>query len=174
MFTVFPAILISSTYTRNSPLARLTNKHSQIKNFSQPCSNRTLWNCLSHKSPAEGWPYRFLSRGTTGSSILDHDFGHLCRGRRIQMSGHSDSGIFNNFGASSISTWVWADAASAACPEHPGSLDIVSMNLRPSFEMLMILVQWILLTHQNHLLQCHLRVRPCLCIFGTEVPAPNS
>ena len=25
-----------------------------------------------------------------------HDFGHLCRGRRIQMSGHSDLGIFNN------------------------------------------------------------------------------
>ena len=38
----------------------------------------------------------FLSRGTTGSSILDHDLGHLCRGRRIQMSGHSDLGIFNN------------------------------------------------------------------------------
>ena len=35
-------------------------------------------------------------RGTTGSSILDHDFGHLCRGRRIQMSGHSDFGIFDN------------------------------------------------------------------------------
>ena len=34
--------------------------------------------------------------GTTGSSILDHDLGHLCRGRRIQMSGHSDLGIFNN------------------------------------------------------------------------------
>ena len=33
-------------------------------------------------------------RGTTGSSILDHDLGHLCRGRRIQMSGHSDLGIF--------------------------------------------------------------------------------
>ena len=33
----------------------------------------------------------------TGSSILDHDFGYLCRGRRIQMSGHSDLGIFNNF-----------------------------------------------------------------------------
>ena len=27
---------------------------------------------------------------------LDHDFGHLCRGRRIQLSGHSDLGIFNN------------------------------------------------------------------------------
>ena len=35
-------------------------------------------------------------RGTIGSSILDHNFGHLCRGRRIQMSGHSDFGIFNN------------------------------------------------------------------------------
>ena len=33
---------------------------------------------------------KILSRGTTGSSILDHDFGHLCRGRRIHMSGHSD------------------------------------------------------------------------------------
>ena len=36
------------------------------------------------------------SRGTTGSSILDHDFGHLYRGRRIQMSGHSDLGIFTH------------------------------------------------------------------------------
>ena len=25
-------------------------------------------------------PYRFLSRGKTGSSILCHDFGHLCCG----------------------------------------------------------------------------------------------
>ena len=40
------------------------------------------------------------------ASILDHDFGRLCRGRRIQMSGHSDLGIFSNFGASSIFTWV--------------------------------------------------------------------
>ena len=28
--------------------------------------------------------------------------GHLCLGRRIQMSGHSDLGMFNNFGAFSI------------------------------------------------------------------------
>ena len=48
----------------------------------------------------------FVQRGTTGSSTLDHDVGHLCRGRRIQMSGHSDLGIFNNFGASSIFTRV--------------------------------------------------------------------
>ena len=47
MFSVMPAILISSTYTdKNSPLARLTNKHSQFKTFSQPCSNRTFSNCL--------------------------------------------------------------------------------------------------------------------------------
>ena len=32
----------------------------------------------------------------TGSSILDHDFGSLCRGRRIRMFKHSDFGIFNN------------------------------------------------------------------------------
>ena len=41
----------------------------------------------------------------TGSSIQDHDFDHLCRGR-IQMSGHSDLGFFSNFGASSILTLV--------------------------------------------------------------------
>ena len=69
-----------------------------------------------------------LSRGTTGSSILDHDFGHLCRGRRIQMSGHSDLGIFNNFGACSIFTRVQADTASAACPAQPGSLEMISMT----------------------------------------------
>ena len=68
--------------------------------FSQPCFNRIFSNCFSHNSPAKGWPYKFRSRGTTGSSILDHDFGHLCRGRRIQMSGHSDFGIFNNLWAS--------------------------------------------------------------------------
>ena len=39
----------------------------------------------------------FAQEERPGSSILDHDFGHLCRGRRIQMSGHSVFGIFNNF-----------------------------------------------------------------------------
>ena len=44
------------------------------------------------------------------------------------MSGHSDLGFFNNFGASSIFTWVSADAASAACPAQPGSHDMISMT----------------------------------------------
>ena len=58
MFTVLPASLILSTYTdKNSPCARLTNKQSQLKTFSQQCSWRTSSNCVSHKSSARGWPY---------------------------------------------------------------------------------------------------------------------
>ena len=103
IFCFFPANLMSSTYTdKTNPFSRCTKRHSQFGIFSQPCFNRIFSNCLSHTSPAKGWPYRFLSRGTTGSSILDHDLGHLCRGRRIQMSGHSEFGIFNTFGASYI------------------------------------------------------------------------
>ena len=62
------------------------------------------------------------------SSILDHDFGHLCFGRRIQKSGHSAFGIFNDHGASSSLTWVEADTLSAACPAHPGSLAMTSIT----------------------------------------------
>ena len=42
------------------------------------------------------------------------------------MSGHSI--LENNYGASSIFTWVQADTASAACPAHPGSLDMISIT----------------------------------------------
>ena len=111
-----------------NPFSRCTNEHSQLETFSQAYFNRIFSNCLSHKSPAKEWPYRFRSGGTTGSSILDNDFGHVCFGRRIQMSGHSNLDIYNNFGASFIFTWVQADTASAACPEHPGSLDMISMT----------------------------------------------
>ena len=44
------------------------------------------------------------------------------------MSGYSDLGIFSNFGECSILTEVSADTASAACPEHPGSLEMISMT----------------------------------------------
>ena len=120
-----PVLYRPHTQTRIA-FSRLTNKHSQFGTFSQPCFNWTFSNCLSHCCPATGWPCRFRPRGKTGSSILDHDLGHLCRGRRIQMSGHSDFGILNNFGASSIVTWVQADTASADCPADPGSLDFMS------------------------------------------------
>ena len=98
---VFPVSFMASTYTdKTNPFSRWTKRHSQFGIFSQPCFNKIFSNCLSHKRPAKGWPYRFRSRRTTGSSILDQ--GHLCRGRRIQMSGHSDFGVFNNLRASSI------------------------------------------------------------------------
>ena len=51
------------TQTVKGPVSRLTNKHSQLETFSQPCCNRIFSNCLSHNSPAKGWPYRFRSRG---------------------------------------------------------------------------------------------------------------
>ena len=103
MFCFFPANLMSSTYTdKNNSLSRCTNIHYQLGTFSQQYFKRIFSNCLSHNSPAKGCPFRFRSRGTTRSSILHHDFGHLCRGRRNQMSGHSDFGIFYHFGASSV------------------------------------------------------------------------
>ena len=70
----------------------------------------------------------FAQEKTTGSPIQDHESGHLCRGRRIHMSGHFDCGIFINFGASSIFTWVLADTTSAACASQPGNLGMISMT----------------------------------------------
>ena len=70
----------------------------------------------------------FVQEERHGSSILDHDLGHLCRSRRIQMSGHFAFEIFNNLGAFSIFNWVQADTASAACPTQPGSLEMISMT----------------------------------------------
>ena len=67
--------------------------------FSHPSCDGTSSNCLSHESPASGCPYKFRSRGTTGSSLCDVDVGHLCRGRRIHMSGHSDFGSLSNLGS---------------------------------------------------------------------------
>ena len=90
------------TQTRKILFCRFTNRHAQFGTFSHPCSNRIFSKCLSHTRPASGWPYRFRWRGTTESSLLDQDLCHLCRGRRIQMSGHSDFGMFNGAGASSI------------------------------------------------------------------------
>ena len=99
IFCFFQFSLMSSTYTdKNNPLSRCTNKTFPIRNFFPIlCLNRIFSNCLSHNGPAKGWPYRFRSRGTTGSYMLDHDLDHLCLGRRIHISGHSDFGIFSNF-----------------------------------------------------------------------------
>ena len=63
-------------------------------------------------SPTKGRPY---------ISKLENDFGHLCFGRRIQISGHSDLGIFINDGAHST--------ASVGSPLITGNLDDVSRNV---------------------------------------------
>ena len=84
IFCFLPAILMSFTYTdKNKPCLRWTNKHSQFGTLSHPSSNRPSSNCLSHKMPASGRPYKFRSWRTTKSSMFDHDFDHQCRGRRI-------------------------------------------------------------------------------------------
>ena len=128
-FCFVPAILMSSTQTDKNNFCFLwTKKHSQFGTFSQPSSINAFWNCLPHKSPASGCPYKFRSRRTTGSSMYSHDFGHLCFGRRIHTSGHSDLGLLSSFWASSIFTWVYADIASAACPSQSGSRAITSIT----------------------------------------------
>ena len=60
------------------------NEHAfPVRNFSHPSSDKACSTCLSHSNPANGWPHKFRSRSTTRSAVLSHDFGHLCRGRRI-------------------------------------------------------------------------------------------
>ena len=79
--------LMSSTHTdKKNPCFRWTRRHSQLCTFSHPSPSRNSSNCLSHKGPASGCPYKCRSRGTTESSTLVHDWGHLCRGRRIHIS----------------------------------------------------------------------------------------
>ena len=48
--------------------------------------------------------------------MLDHDIDHLCRGRRIDISGHSDFGILSDLGVSSIFIGVYTETASTAYP----------------------------------------------------------
>ena len=115
--------MASTFFWRKKPCLRWTNMHSHIDNFSLPRSDKDSSNCLSHSNPADGWPYRCRSRSTTGSSMLDHDFGQKCRGRRLQTSGHCVSGIYRAIWEHpSILTCVWADTASAACPSQLGNL----------------------------------------------------
>ena len=67
--------VIKSIPIRNSPCLRWTNRHSQFATPSNPSSNRTSSNCLSYKKSSSGCPYKFLSRGTKGSSMFDPRFG---------------------------------------------------------------------------------------------------
>ena len=87
---------MSSTYTeRNRPCSRRTKKA-----FLPSMSSRTVSNYASNA--ATGWPYRFRSRGTTGSSDVRPCFGPFCV--VVDVSRCLDT-----------LTWVQADTASAVC-----------------------------------------------------------
>ena len=71
----------------------IPNIHDQGKMLVLPNRLRTiLFHDVQRDIPNERWPYRFRWRGTTGSS-MHRDPSHLCRGGRIQLSGHSDLDI---------------------------------------------------------------------------------
>ena len=112
--------------------------------FPNPSSNKACSNCLSQSNPTNGWPYNVRSRNITGSLLLHSDFCHVCRGKRIQTSGHSDFGILSNLGASSQFFLGKAQTSSTACPLQSGNLAMTSM----------ILQNKIMRALQSRLLQC--------------------
>ena len=79
-----------------------------------------------HKRPASGCLYTYRWRWTTGSSMFDHDLGHLCRGRNIH--GHSDFGIFCNYEASSIFLGCKQILRKLLLPAQLSSLAMTSMT----------------------------------------------
>ena len=128
IFCFLPTILISSTYTdENNPCFRWTKNIPNSALFSHPSSNRTSSNCLSHKSPAKGcpykisfkrnhwmfnvwpslWPCNVLEGVSTRLDILTLEFWAI-------------------WGASFNFTWLYADTASAACPSQSGNLAMTS------------------------------------------------
>ena len=176
LFCFFPAIFLSSTYTdKDSPFSRLT-KHSQFKNFSLPCSNGTFSNCLSHIIIV-------LPEDDRTDSFREERLGLRYETMILAICASVD-----------VSKYLYIPSLefSIICEHLPfllGSKPILRLLLvhrnlaiwrsypwfwRLSFEMLKILVQWILHKTLNRLLQYHLRVRLDLCISGTVALNPNS
>ena len=74
------------------------------------CVSQLLLPVFIRKSnPAQGWPYWFRSRRTTGSTIAFKFFGLRLGGNRIHMCGHSVSGNLINLGDSAKFTCVYAE-----------------------------------------------------------------
>ena len=157
-FRFFPANFdVIHIYDRNNPCFRWTNRHSQFGIFSHPSSNKASSNSLSHNNPANGWPYKCRSRSTTGSSILPHDLGHLCRGRRIQTSGHSAFGISKN---------LPENTASAVCPSQSDNRAITFITYAAViWRRRRALFSKKLRKLRSRLLQCHHGARLFHCIF---------
>ena len=73
-------------------------------------------------------------------------------------------GIFNNFGASSIFSWVFAETTSAACPSQPGNLEMIFMTFAAG------ICDADDPCSASRFLLCHLGVPLDLCIFGAFSP----
>ena len=120
---------MSSTCTdENNPCFQWPNRHSQFGTFSHRVPIERPQSVFPTSGQHVGVRANVFSRGTVGPSMSARDFGHLCRGRRIHTSGHSDLGILSNLGASSIFTWVWRDTVAAACPAQSSSLTTTSIT----------------------------------------------
>ena len=82
--------------------------------------------------------------------------------------------FFNNVDASSILTSVKADTASAACPEHPGNLDIMSVT----YAAVICDADDPCSVNTAYEPESSFTMSPPnttqLCTFDTGVPAPNS
>ena len=82
---------MSSTHTdKNSPILGLRMNISKLELFPNRVPRELSRIAFPIVVLVKGWPYEFRSTRATGSSILDHDFGHLCFGRRIQISRQDD------------------------------------------------------------------------------------
>ena len=75
----------------------MTKRHSQFEFFSHPCFNRIFSNCLSHHSPCQRMTIKISLKRNDWVFHTGPWFWPFVSCRRIQMSGHSDLGIFNNF-----------------------------------------------------------------------------
>ena len=107
MFCFFPANLMSSTYTsKNNPFHGV---RISILNW-KPSRNRTSIGFSQIAFPITVLPKDdrtdFAQEEQLGLPYWTMIWAILCFGGRIQMSGHSDFGFFNNVGASSFLAWV--------------------------------------------------------------------
>ena len=114
-----------------------TNKNSSFARLQTNIPNLFFPNRVPIELSQIAFPTIVLLQGDRTNSFREDRLGlpywtmilvHVCFGRRFQISGLSHFGIFNNVGASSILTWLLTDTAYAACPAHPGSLEIMSMT----------------------------------------------
>ena len=111
MFCFFPPIWCHPHTQKRSTLFH--GVRISIPNW-KPSPNRTSMGCSQI-----AFPIAVLLKDDRTDSAQEERLGlpywtmisAICRGRRIQIFGHSNFGIFNNFGASSIFTWVLADTA---------------------------------------------------------------